>query len=353
MAQTTPTRASLDTVEALLAQQRLAQEQLGRDLQAARTEQATGPLSAPSFVPWGPSVWFALSALMLLAIVVLLFVKVIQPRLRGLQRLRLQEQTRAEEMFVEHASLGDGYSRGVLNEALAAQREATLAPSKAAVADDGLSNLASADPADSATWSPMAAQDAHVDLDLDLDLSLDWDAPEVASDVTFEPTRAITDEPEHKEPRSHLPTNSQWSPLGDQTSADDTSKFVSAEVKKVQQSLAEKRIARQSNFMPLPTQTAAAFIPEATQPLLLLPSLPHEDPTPAEPASSELKPAPLASQNAPLEAHWQIQFDLAREYAGMGLVQEAAMLYADLVAQGQPDVAQRADALLSALPQSR
>lgn len=324
--QTTPTSAPLDTVEALLAQQRVAQEQLSRDLQAARTEQAAGPLNAPSFVLRGPQAWVALSALMLLFIVAIVFVKVVQPRLRGLQRLRLQEQARAEAMFVEHASLGDGYSRGVLNDALAAHREAALAPK--------------------------TAQDVHIDLDLDL--SLGWDVSEAASDVTFEPTRALTDEPA-QEPHIHLLTNSQLSPLSplsQQTSADDASNFVSAEVKKVQQSLAEKRLARQPNFMQLPTQTAAAFAPEPALVQAPLFEFALEDlPQPAlvlEPES-----ASLASQSAPLEAHWQIQFDLAKEYVGMGLMQEAAMLYADLVAQGEPDVARRADALLSALSQSR
>ncbi len=224
----------LDQVEALLAQQRLAQAQLGQALKAARTEQESGYLGAAITLPspqWGSFAAIGLALLMCAAITAVVVAKVVRPKLQRLRKQSAIERAKQEEMFVQFSLHGESASTG-------------------------------------------------------------------------------------------------------QTAADNQKTDFRM----------ERRSAAQENFPAsgyLPASEATYIAPETTAVV--------DDVE----IDFDLDLSSYDQQPAALDAHWQTQFDQAKEFSSMGQLQEAALIYAELAAQGDTEVAQRADALLSALPQSR
>lgn len=252
MEQTTPT--PLDQVEALLAQQRLAQEQLGQALKAARTEQQSGYLSSGAGLPslqWSSAVIVATALLMCAAITAVVVAKVVRPKLQRLREQRAVERARQEEMFVQFSLHGDVTDD---TRAAADNQKTDFRMKRRSTALENFSaagSLAATEATYMAPETTKVADDVEIDFDLDL---------------------SSYDEP----PPSVAPTQSE--------------------------------------------------------------------------VTAELVPQPQLSL---LDVRWQTQLDLAKEFCSMGQLQEAALIYAELVAHGDPEVAHRADALLSALPQSR
>jgi FimV-like protein len=339
------TQTPLDQVEALLAQQRLAQEQLGQALKTARTEQQLGYLSAGEALSgpqWSSVAVITMAVLMCACITAVVVVKVVRPKLKTLRDQRVIERAKQEEMFVQfslHGEDADHHQTTAEKNLKTNFRMERRSAAQEHVPDSGY--LA----AKEATYTePETAKVADdVEIDFDLDLSAYDELP--ASAALTEPS---------PQPSPFLVAPAEFAPAA-QPESDSN---MSDEVRKVQQSLAEKRLARQAHLLPLRSPVNAALATQATQPLLL-PSSEAEPvlnaPVPVDASIQVAVAAELALEpELPLiDARWQTQLDLAKEFCSLGQLQEAALIYAELVAHGEPEVAQRADALLSALPQSR
>jgi hypothetical protein len=384
------TQTPLDQVEALLAQQRLAQEQLGQALKAARIEQESGYLSSAASLhglQWSSTVVIMMAVLMCAAIAAVVVAKVVRPKLKTLRELRDVERAKQEELFVQMSLHGEEAVGGQTAASRPQKTDSDARSRNPTAAQFSASNYpAPQDTRDFASEPTQAAQEIEIDFDLDLS------SPSEPPESELPPGTLPFAQSALEAPFLVAP------PAFEAPVQPERYGNMSDEVKKVQQSLAEKRLTRQVHLVPLQTASAAQVAHDITQPLLLQ-SLPPEQalsapelvdtPTQTAPPpdgsampslemgvitdapyntkeakeAKEAKQVEVASwlaaesQPAPLMAsvdpRWQTQLDLAKEFCSIGQFQEAALLYAELVAHADPDVAEHADALLSALPQSR